>query len=57
VIDIEDLLLFAGMVILLVVAFHFGLWTGIALLGIVFIAGSVMLGKIKAANPNGKGKK
>lgn len=57
-IDIEDLLLFAGVVTLLVVAFHLGIWTGVAFVGICLIAGGVMLGKIKAANPNGKkGKK
>jgi hypothetical protein len=47
VIDIEDLLVFAGIAALLVVSFHVGLWTGIAGSGLVLIGGGLALGKLK----------
>ncbi|HEV7675382.1 MAG TPA: hypothetical protein VGQ12_12695 [Candidatus Angelobacter sp.] len=47
-IDIEDLLVFAGIVALLVVAFHIGLWTGIAGVGVLLIIGGLALGKLKS---------
>lgn len=51
-IDIDDLLLIAGVIVLLVVAFHLGLWIGIAFVGIILVAASAVLARIKAAQPN-----
>jgi hypothetical protein len=58
-IDIEDLLLLAGIVLLLVVAFHFGLWAGLGTLAIALIITGLALGKLKAyskpySKPKGK---
>lgn len=50
-IDIEDLLVFAGLITLLVVAFHFGLWLGIALAGVYLIIIGLWYGKVKAQQP------
>jgi hypothetical protein len=48
VIDIEDLLVFAGLITLLVVAFHFGVWMGIAIAGVYLIIIGLWYGKVKA---------
>jgi hypothetical protein len=48
VIEIEDLLLIAGLIVLLVVAFHYGIWIGIALVGMYLIVAAWQVGKIKA---------
>ncbi|MFL6314793.1 MAG: hypothetical protein ACJ71W_22030 [Terriglobales bacterium] len=47
-IDIEDLLVFAGLIVLLVVSFHFGLWFGIAVAGGYLILIGLWYGKVKA---------
>jgi hypothetical protein len=47
VIDIEDLLLVAGLIVLLVVAFHYGCWIGITLVGVYLIVAAWQVGKIK----------
>jgi hypothetical protein len=51
VIDIEDLLVFAGLITLLVVAFHFGLWLGITIAGVYLIIIGLWYGKVKAQRP------
>jgi hypothetical protein len=48
VIDIEDLSVFVGLIVLLVVAFHFGLWFGIAVAGGYLILIGLWYGKVKA---------
>ncbi len=51
-IDLADLLFFAGLLLLLIVAFHFGLWIGLAMMAIYLIIGGRELAKMKARSPH-----
>lgn len=53
-IDSEDLLLFAGVVLILIVAFHAGLWVGLGVLGLCLLAAGHIMGKIKSRLPGGR---
>lgn len=47
-IEIEDLLLIGGLIVLLVVAFHYGVWIGFATVGVYLIVAAWQMAKIKA---------
>lgn len=52
-IDVADLFFFAGLVLLLIVGWHFSIWASLALLAVYLIIGGRELGKLKSRQPGG----
>lgn len=52
-IDVADLVFCAGLILLLIVAWHFSIWIALALLAVYLIIGGRELGKLKSRQTGG----